>query len=77
MFDHTSCATAPDAEITRPATTARIVANATPATIARSRSPPRFWASVGTAKLPVSPTAFSPALPRIARLPNPSAVVIR
>ena len=39
-FDQMSCATAPDAEITRPATTARIVANATPAMIARNRSPP-------------------------------------
>ena len=29
-FDQMSCATAPDAEITRPATTARIVAKATP-----------------------------------------------
>jgi len=28
-FDHTSCATAPDAEITSPATTARMVAKAT------------------------------------------------
>ena len=37
---HTSCATAPDAAITRPATTARIVANATALMIARKRSPP-------------------------------------
>ena len=40
-----SCATAPDAEITRPATTARIVANATPAMIARNSSPPSSSAS--------------------------------
>ena len=76
MFDQTSCATAPDAEITSPATTARIVANATPAMIARNSSPPSSSASVGSAKLPVGPAASSPPLPRIARAPKPSAVVI-
>ena len=40
MLDQMSCATALDADSTRPATTARIVANATPAMSARNRSPP-------------------------------------
>ena len=40
MFDQMSCDTAADADSTRPATTARIVANATPAMTARNRSPP-------------------------------------
>jgi hypothetical protein len=77
MFDQTSCATAPDAEMTRPATTARIVAKATPAMIAWKNSPPSLSASSGTAPLPVLPAASSPPWPRIARAPNPSAVVIR
>ena len=65
-FDQTSCATAPDAEITSPATTARIVANATAAMIARNRSPPTVpapppssSASSGAARLPPLPTASS------------------
>ena len=83
-FDHTSCATAPEAEITSPATTARIVANATAAMIARNRSPPTVpapppssSASSGAARLPPLPTASSAPPPRIARAPKPSAVVIR
>ena len=71
MFDQMSCATAPDAEITRPATTARMVAKATPATMARNSSPPRSSASSGRAKLPVVPAASSPPWPRIARAPKP------
>ena len=77
MFDHTSCATAPEAEITSPATTARIVANATPAMIAWKNWPPSLSASSGTAPLPVAPAASSPPWPRIARAPKPSAVVMR
>ncbi len=83
MFDHTSCATAPEAEITRPATTARIVANATAAMIARNRSPPKVpappptsSASSGAARLPPVPTASVAPSPRIARAPKPSAVVM-
>ena len=76
MFDHTSCATAPDAEMTRPATTARIVAKATPAMIARKSSPPSSSARFGSARLPPVPAASSPPSPRIARAPKPSAVVI-
>jgi hypothetical protein len=76
MFDQMSCATAPEAEITSPATTARIVAKATPATMARNSSPPSSSASNGSAKLPVEPAASSPPWPRIARAPKPSAVVI-
>ena len=59
-LDQMSCATAPEAEITRPATTARMVANATPAMIARNSSPPSSSASVGSARLPVVPAASSP-----------------
>ena len=72
-LDHRSCATAPDAEITSPATTARIVASATAEMTARKMSPPaepspppRFSASSGIARLPVSPAAFPPAWLRIA-----------
>ena len=76
MFDQMSCATAPEAEITRPATTARMVAKATPAMIARNSSPPSSSARVGNAKLPVVPAASSPPVPRIARAPKPRNVVI-
>jgi hypothetical protein len=83
MFDQTSCATAPDAEITSPATTARIVAKATAAMIARNRSPPTVpappptsSASSGAARLPPVPTASVAPSPRIARAPKPSAVVM-
>ena len=58
-FDHTSWATAPEAEMTSPATTARIVANATAAMNASRTSPPTVpapppsaWASSGAARLP-------------------------
>ena len=68
MFDQTSWATAPEAEITSPATTARIVANATPAMTPAKRSPPTVpspppsaWASSGAARLPPLPAASSPA----------------
>ena len=69
MFDQTSCATAPDARSTRPATTARIVAKATPAITARNRSPPNVpapppssAARFGAARLPPVPAASTPRL---------------
>ena len=84
MFDHTSCDTAAEAESTRPATTARIVANATPAITARNRSPPnvpspppRNVARFGAARLPAVPAAATPASPRNARAPKPMNVVSR
>ena len=83
-FDHTSCATAPDAEITRPATTARMVANAIAEMIARKASPPtepgaaanllrqeRSREVAGLVDLPVVP-----ASPRMARAPKPRNVVM-
>ena len=83
MFDQTSCATAPDAEITSPATTARIVANATAAMIARNRSPPvvptpppSSWARFGAARLPPLPAASSPPVPSTTRAPKPMNVVM-
>ena len=83
-FDQTSWATAPEAEITSPATTARMVANATAAMIARKASPPNVpappptsCASSGAARLPASSTPpVAPASPRIARAPKPRNVVI-
>ena len=84
MFDQMSWATAPEAEITSPATTARMVANATAEMTASSRSPPvvpapppSSWARIGAARLPPLPAGSTPASPRIARAPKPSAVVIR
>ena len=81
---HRSWATAPEAEITRPATTARIVASATAEITARKISPPlepapppRLSASVGIARLPPLPAASSPAWPRIARAPTPTTMTIR
>ena len=83
-FVHTSCATAPDAEITRPATTARIVAKAIAAMTARKTSPPtvpspppRNCARFGAARLPPVPAASTPSSPSRARAPKPSAVVMR
>ena len=83
-FDHTSCATAPDAEITSPATTARIVASATAEMTARKMSPPveplpppRCSASSGIARLPVSPAALPSVGVRIARAPTPTNMTIR
>ena len=68
MLDQMSCATAPDADSTRPATTARIVANATPAMMARNRSPPNVpapppssAARFGAARLPPVPAASTPS----------------
>ncbi len=82
-FDHRSWATAPEAEITSPATTARIVASATAATMARKSSPPvdpspppRCSASTGIARLPALPAASSPPVPRIARAPTPMIMTI-
>ena len=62
MFDQMSCATAPEAEITSPATTARIVANATPAMIARNSSPPSSSASSGQREVAGRAGASSPPL---------------
>jgi hypothetical protein len=83
-LDQMSCATAPDALSTRPATTARIVANATPAITARKRSPPNVpapppssAASVGAARLPPVPAASTPPSPSTARAPKPMNVVSR
>ena len=84
MFDQMSCATAPDALSTRPATTARIVAKATPAITARNRSPPNVpapppssSARFGAARLPPVPAASTPASPITARAPKPMNVVSR
>ena len=81
-LDHRSWATAPDADSTSPATTARIVANATAATIARNRSPPnvpspppRNCARFGAARLPPVPAASTPPWPSSARAPKPMNVV--
>ena len=83
-LDHRSWATAPEAEMTSPATTARIVASATAEMTARKMSPPvepspppRFSASSGIARLPVGPAAFSPAWLRIARAPTPTIMTMR
>ena len=82
--DQMSWLKAADALSTRPATTARIVANATPAMNARNRSPPnvpspppRNAASVGAARLPPVPAASTPPSPRKARAPKPMNVVSR
>ena len=84
MLDQMSCATALDADSTSPATTARIVANATPAMMARNRSPPvvpapppSSSARFGAARLPPVPAASTPSCPRMARAPNPMTVVSR
>ena len=83
-FDHRSCAIAPEAEMTSPATTARIVASATADTMARKSSPPvepspppSSSASTGTARLPDVPAASSPPVPRMARAPMPTTMTIR
>ena len=64
-----SCENALEALSTRPATTARIVANATPAMTARNRSPPnvpspppRNAARFGAARLPPLPAALDARL---------------
>ncbi len=82
--DQMSCENAAEAESTRPATTARIVANATPAIAARKRSPPkvpspppRNAARFGAARLPPVPAASTPPSPRYARAPKPMNVVSR
>ena len=84
MLDQMSCATAPDADSTSPATTARIVAKATPAITARNRSPPNVpspppssAARVGAARLPPVPAAATPPSPSTARAPKPMNVVSR
>jgi hypothetical protein len=56
---YTSCANEADAVIVRPATTARIVANATPAMMPRNTVPPSSKASSGAAAL------TAPGAPRI------------
>ena len=68
--DQMSCENAAEALSTRPATTARIVANATPAMNARNRSPPnvpspppRNAARFGAARLPPVPARLD-ARPR-------------
>ena len=78
-----SCATAPEAEITSPATTARIVAKATAAMKARKipppvvpGPPPRNSARFGAARFADLPAAFSPPSPRKARAPKPMNVVM-
>ena len=76
-FDQMSCATAPDAESTRPATTARIVAKATAGDDRQEELAAELVARLGNARLPPVPAASSPALPRNARAPNPRNVVIR
>ena len=84
-LDHTSCATAPDAEITSPATTARIVASATAEMIGQEDVAARgalcrrrgARASSGIARLPVSPAALPSAGVRIARAPTPTNMTIR
>ena len=76
-FDQMSCATAPDADSTRPATTARIVAKATPEMKPRKNSPPSASARWGGAMLPPVPAASSPAWPRSARRPKAEDEVIR
>ena len=70
--------------MTRPATTARIVASATAEITARKiwppvdpAPPPSASASVGIARLPALPAAFSPAWPRIARAPTPTTMTMR
>jgi hypothetical protein len=67
-----------------PATTARIVANATAATTANSivppadpAPPPRSSASSGTAVLPAAFEACTSSGPTTATAPNPSTIVIR
>ncbi len=82
--DQMSCENAAEALSTRPATTARIVANATPAIAARKRSPPnvpspppRKAARFGAARLPPLPAASTPPSPRNARAPKPMNVVSR
>ena len=63
--------------MTSPATTARIVANATALMTATNRSPlnvpappPRYWASSGVVRLPPALAATAPS-PRSARAPTP------
>ena len=82
--DQMSCEKALDADSTRPATTARIVAKATPEITARNRSPPnvpspppRNAARFGAARLPPLPAASTPPSPRKARAPKPMNVVSR
>ena len=84
MLDQMSCATAPDALSTSPATTARMVAKATPAMTARKRSPPNVpspppsaVARFGAARLPPLPAASTPASPSTTRAPKPMNVVSR
>ena len=78
-----SCAIAPALAITRPATTARIVANAAAENSARAIAPPvvpspppRNWASSGAARLPPLPTASVDPWPSSARAPKPMIVTI-
>jgi hypothetical protein len=70
--------------MTRPATTARIVASATAEMTARKISPPAVpspppsvSASTGTARLPPVPAASAPPSSRIARAPTPTTMTIR
>ena len=80
---HRSWAIAPADAITRPATTARIVAKAAAENSASAMSPPvvpspppSACASSGAARLPPLPTASVAPPPRIARAPKPMIVTI-
>jgi hypothetical protein len=59
-----SCATAPDAEMTRPATTSRIVANATVETTAKKMSPLALPVGDGAGRELADRAAARPALGR-------------
>ena len=79
---HRSWATAPEAAITSPATTARIVAKATAEMIATNRSPPTVpapppssSASSGVARLPPA-LASTASCPSSARAPTPMNMVM-
>ena len=81
--DQMSCENAAEADSTRPATTARIVANATPAMGQEQVAAERALAAAqergqhGAARLPPVPAASTPPSPRNARAPKPMNVVSR
>ncbi len=76
-FTHRSCESAAAPDSVRPATTARMVANATAAMNPRNGVPPNVSARSGAAMLPPGSTARIASGPTSTIAPKPSTNVIR
>ncbi|MNM99303.1 hypothetical protein D3C81_1118570 [compost metagenome] len=75
--DHKSCAKVVADVRVKPATTAITVANATPQTMPKKVSPPTYFASIGTAMLPLAPAPKMASRPSKAKAPNPTTNTMR